>query len=359
MYKSIPNLICLLMSMILCGCATGYQPSGFTGGFESLRINDNYFGVSFSGNGYTSGERANDLALMRCSELAINHGYKYFSIVSDKDSVETSSVTTTVVNATPYGGIGVGITTPIFKPESVVHILCTDDIPVRFATRTLEARKTWEEVKRKYSLSAELSGKIDNIDQDSRFKPYNTFTHPSATSLANKLEASGHITIKGFNLDLNIPRKESIPSSVYHGNTWSYDISETEYFRALVRSLVKDGKYDHFEYRKTNTADRYGYDLIASFSQPVRLGVSWDHDSSQGVLRTIIDIDDKSSNAYRDGIRFGDKIRRVDGVDVIDDVAYVLNMRKRKPSDQVVVNLVRAGQLMDVTVELSPPESLK
>lgn len=359
MYKSIPNLFCFAISIILSGCATGYQPSGITGGFESLRINDNYFAVSFSGNGYTSVERANDLALMRCSELAINHGYKYFSIISDKDSVETSSVTTTVVNATPYGGIGVGITTPIFKPASVVNILCANDIPVRFATRTLEARKTWEEVKRKYGLSAELSGKIDNIDQDSRFKPYATFTHPSAASFGNKLETVSHITIKGFNIDLNTPSKESMPSNVLHANSWSFDVSETEYFRTLVRSLIKDGKYDYFEFKKTNTADRYGYDLIASYSQPVRLGVTWDNDLSQGALRAIVDIDDRNSNAYRDGLRFGDKIRRVDGVDVIDDAAYVLNMRKRKPGDQVVVNLVRSGQLMDVTVELSSPQLLK
>jgi uncharacterized lipoprotein YajG len=59
------KIIGILASVfLLAGCATQYQEVGFTGGFIEKQFSRNEFAVAFSGNGYTTGQRAIDLTLL-------------------------------------------------------------------------------------------------------------------------------------------------------------------------------------------------------------------------------------------------------------------------------------------------------
>lgn len=42
------------VSAALLGCATSYQPKGFTGGYEEVEIQPGVYFLEFSGNRYTS-----------------------------------------------------------------------------------------------------------------------------------------------------------------------------------------------------------------------------------------------------------------------------------------------------------------
>ena len=66
--------------LALAGCSTPYQRTGFTGGFSETRLQENAFSVSFRGNGYTSRERSTDFALLRCAELTLENGFKFFAV---------------------------------------------------------------------------------------------------------------------------------------------------------------------------------------------------------------------------------------------------------------------------------------
>ncbi|MDH2313372.1 CC0125/CC1285 family lipoprotein [Methylobacterium brachiatum] len=68
-------------ALTLAGCQTSYQKTGFTGGFDELRLSENTYRVSVRGNGFTSKERANDIALLRASELTLAAGYDRFAVV--------------------------------------------------------------------------------------------------------------------------------------------------------------------------------------------------------------------------------------------------------------------------------------
>src|SRR5438128_1156200 len=81
-------------AILLSGCATSYQSNGFTGGYSETRLAPDVFRVVFNGNGYTSGERAQDFALLRASDLTIQGGCSYFAIIDEKNSTSTSSFTT-------------------------------------------------------------------------------------------------------------------------------------------------------------------------------------------------------------------------------------------------------------------------
>jgi hypothetical protein len=83
-------------------------------GFSSTQLDENVFQVSFRGNGYTRHERANDLALRRSAEVALEHGYPFFTIIDGQRYAEhstwtTPSSSTTNLNATTYGTLSGGM----------------------------------------------------------------------------------------------------------------------------------------------------------------------------------------------------------------------------------------------------------
>lgn len=82
------RLLFLVLSvpLLLAGCATAYQPSGFTGGFDETRLSDTMFEVRFLGNGYTTSARSSQFVLRRCAELALENGYRYFELIGDTDN---------------------------------------------------------------------------------------------------------------------------------------------------------------------------------------------------------------------------------------------------------------------------------
>jgi len=98
----------------LVGCATGYQTGRhFTGGFDEVALAPNVYRVRFVGNGYTSGTRAEDFALLRSADLTLQKGFHFFALSdsSSKESVSsfvTPSVSTTTANVQAYGNSAYG-----------------------------------------------------------------------------------------------------------------------------------------------------------------------------------------------------------------------------------------------------------
>jgi hypothetical protein len=110
------RLIGLAMALAVAGCATAYQSRSLTGGYSETQLGENTFEVSFKGNGYTSPERASDLALLRSAEVAAEHSFPYFIIVSSDNGTQHSAFTTpatTTGSATVVGNTVFGRTTTI------------------------------------------------------------------------------------------------------------------------------------------------------------------------------------------------------------------------------------------------------
>ncbi len=143
---SLKNLhfpIFLLATVLISGCATGYQAQGFKGGFSETQLDHNVFVVSFKGNGFTSLEKASDFSLLRSAELALQNGYKYFAIIDRQSYNNNSTYTTpttsnTTANAYVYGNNVYGNATTttyggqtfnISKPNVSNTIFCFKEKP--------------------------------------------------------------------------------------------------------------------------------------------------------------------------------------------------------------------------------------
>ena len=94
------SLSFLFTVFALNGCATAYQKTGISGGYFEAQLDKNVFTIQFDGNGYTSTAKATDFTLLRSAEVAMEHGFKYFSIVDSDTFRDNSSYTVPVVNNT-------------------------------------------------------------------------------------------------------------------------------------------------------------------------------------------------------------------------------------------------------------------
>lgn len=110
------------------GCATGYHPLGFGGGYEERQINDRSFEVWFHGNGYTRSSAAQEGAMRRSAELTVSREMAGFVISLDMGEANVSTIHQPV-NCTPNGMGGVTCTggdVQISKPSAhMVIVLLT------------------------------------------------------------------------------------------------------------------------------------------------------------------------------------------------------------------------------------------
>lgn len=81
--------IVVLLITVFSGCATAYQPKGFTGGYSVIKLGEKSFQITFDGNFSTSLERASDFSLLRSAEMALANGFRYFIIVDSENTYAT------------------------------------------------------------------------------------------------------------------------------------------------------------------------------------------------------------------------------------------------------------------------------
>jgi hypothetical protein len=68
------------LALLISSACTSYQPAGLSGGFSETRLSQTSFQVHFRGNSYTSAARVEKFMLRRGAELALENGYRYFTI---------------------------------------------------------------------------------------------------------------------------------------------------------------------------------------------------------------------------------------------------------------------------------------
>ncbi|HMO41478.1 MAG TPA: hypothetical protein PKE17_18855 [Saprospiraceae bacterium] len=152
----------------MTSCTTPYQRTGATGGYSDTRLQENVFTVNFRGNGYTSRERAQDFAMLRCADITIENGFRYFAIADSSADEKTmmyhsggSSQTygtmntygnTTYGNFNTYGSSGTSV--PIRKPRASYTIFCFKEKPPE-TIMAFDAEFMANSIREKYKMKTE------------------------------------------------------------------------------------------------------------------------------------------------------------------------------------------------------------
>jgi hypothetical protein len=99
------------------GCATGYHPVRFDGGYEECRLQQGLYRIDFHGNRYTTKSTVRDFVLLRAAELTLQEGRSYFKAI-EKESTYVDSVV----------GTDDWVTT-LHRPNASLVIRCLDEKP--------------------------------------------------------------------------------------------------------------------------------------------------------------------------------------------------------------------------------------
>lgn len=150
----------LTTAVLIGGCATAYQPKSFTGGFSETDLGPTSFKIGFSGNGFTSPERASDFALLRAADKSIEAGCNYFSVINEAEGGSTSSFTTSTATFGRHSIWGNSITTPIFKPNSTLLVQCFSNQAA--GTSLFDAHFIAHSIRNKYHLPESTSRGADS-----------------------------------------------------------------------------------------------------------------------------------------------------------------------------------------------------
>src|SRR5215471_1735350 len=99
---ALASVVCLIV--LLSGCGTPY---GTIGGSSEAQLGPDSYRVSFSPSGYISWDLAYELTLLRCAEVTIRNGYRYFGVLAIENYSSVSSF------PLPGTAMRMGSTTPI------------------------------------------------------------------------------------------------------------------------------------------------------------------------------------------------------------------------------------------------------
>jgi hypothetical protein len=162
--KTLIHILTVTAVVSLSGCATTYHSNSYTGGFSETQLAPDTFRVMFSGNSYTSGERAQDFALLRAAELTLQGGFSHFAIVDENNSTTAQTFTTpgqayTTGSAFGNGNMATyssfttytpGQTYTFYKPQTGLLIKCFQTVPD--GVSTFDAAFLQHSIRQKYGM---------------------------------------------------------------------------------------------------------------------------------------------------------------------------------------------------------------
>lgn len=331
--------------IFLIGCATQYQKVGFSGGFSEKQLSRNEFFIAFSGNGYTSGQRAIDLCMLRCAEIALGHGFHYFILAANTAEYDRSTaVTTGNFIPTGYGGgVFLSSTQVIPKPNTSNRIVCFRDKPSSL-TDYFDAQQVFQELSQKYSVKKEIQPFPRN-NLDLRFKQISDLKCDAPVAETSVIVLEGtQFSIAAF------------PIAEYAD--WESPTESAEELKQyLVSAAAKAGANgvhmlkSHSQVREFNpNADsRVGFICALLVLPKARLGVEFERGTGYENRRVIRRI--QNSEAEAAGLRIGDNILSINGFDVLKN-AEASNRDSLKWDVGQVVQVTVAREGREITLPI-------
>lgn len=348
MIRNLTAAACLAAVLSLSGCATAYQSEGFTGGFADVEQSHNSYLVTFAGNGYTSADRATDLAMTRGAELTLMHGYKYMVVFQSDTAMNEDTV---------YTGYTVSAS---WKPVSKFLILATRVAPTQFKTY-YDAQKLFSDNADKYKLTdvhhLPLKPEVGPFTPDPSVA-YMTF--PDGTGLA----AGDESQLKVYKDTALLDGEDwyLVGDYTYYENPLN---TEDDVVAAMRGPAAKHGANalllvdDPAKVQDASILYGFavpktaGFLVEAVYLPQGSLGVEWE----PGEIKNNVYVVRRFKNGVapqKGGLLLGDKVLAVNGVDVLKRQDVMKLARDWKSGDSVNLTVVRNGQEQTVSQKLVP-----
>lgn len=342
--KTVKFAMGILMAVLACGCESGYQPltDAYTGGYGEEQQAYNAYIVYFAGNAFTPEQRSEDFSLLRSAELTLANGFSYFVPLGSKTESPVS-----------YGGV---------RPASFRIIVCYRKEPTHIGDelKSYNAKQTFDQIVTRYKLEKDgkpLSPKTGTFKPDPnaiKFKMRPGFELEAIAGedvdyvirSSKTFDMDG--TIVGRFVDIENPTESiedfiaaAVPIAAEKGaNGVVVENDPAEIQRNQV--LFGDMQVEIAGF----VADLYVIPTAC-------LGIEWEPaDLAMG--KHIVRRFKPNSQAPQAGLKLGDKILEINGIDVLNRSEYVKEARKWSVGETAKLAVVRAGEEQTFEVTLVP-----
>lgn len=145
-----------VLALALSGCATGYQSKGMSGGFSETVLAPDTFMIDFSGNGFTSAERASDFAILRAADKSEALGCDHFSVLNGREDATTSTVSFGTANVGQNTVVASGGAFPVVKPNTKLYVKCFKGLPA--GGEAFDVKFIQNSIRAKYKIKPPTNG---------------------------------------------------------------------------------------------------------------------------------------------------------------------------------------------------------
>lgn len=328
--------VVLAVLILVGGCQSG--PSSVTGGYTSEREDFNIFGIRYSAGKSVSMQKASDLALMRAAELTLENGFEYLAVVASEN--ETDSL------RGPVAGLAIGC----FRKEPK-HIRSAYDV--------YKAADVFEEMAMKYEIKR---GGQPIQPRRGAFKPAPDSIQfsiaPWYTGQPLAVDDVEYIVrgTSGFDMD----------------GTWVGRYTDLENPVESIDDFIEAAK---------PIAAQYGSNAIVVEDDPARihgtarfndieevligfvadlyvvptasLGIEWEPGDMM-LGKYIIRRFRPGSRCADAGLKLGDKVLAVNGIDVLETNAMLQQTMQWSVDEKATLAVVRNGEEIQIEVPLVP-----
>jgi len=194
------KLFLSLAILFVAGCYTPYQQNSFMGGWSETWLAPDVVEVSFRGNGYTSAERVQDLAILHAEERMEKAGFNFFTFGGGKHSESVQDVQVTPDQARTQGtatvspslsGANIGYSSQTtFTPGTSIRIqrhrvsLTVQGYKFQpIGVRSFDANFVIASLRHKYNLTATPAPSVTNSPPATATNPFTKFYHDKTENM--------------------------------------------------------------------------------------------------------------------------------------------------------------------------------
>ena len=151
----VSNIFFLTSITFLISCSSNYQRASFynTEGFIDTRLGRDVFKITYNGSIFTNLNTAIDFCLLRCAEISLERGFRYFRVTRENSGIGIYLIRNPDLHGTIDGypvQIPGGISHDVPRAVSSNIIVCSNEIP-RGSNDFLNAENVRNMIQAKYS----------------------------------------------------------------------------------------------------------------------------------------------------------------------------------------------------------------
>jgi hypothetical protein len=331
-------LICWLV--LLSACTTAHPPGAQTRGYAETQLARNVFAVRVRETARPSNSKATELCLLRCAEVTLAHGFRHFVVLENAEEQQTTRMDDLGPRSTrPRDADLSFINSEAGSPSSANTVACFRTQPAGYP-EAYDAGALFSRLADRYGVRMNSEAPTNVADA----LPLQFKLNPSFLLLSRT--APEQVVF----LEPNAARRTIVIGVL---NDWENPCATLDEFKrkAALAAAILGGQavqiQSHTAARRGGSGD-FGAALL--LIPKARLGLE-DEGGQWPRTELVVRGFDQESLASGAGLKVGDRIVALNGVDVLQEKRFADAWLSWSIGESVVVTFVRGGIQMSLQAQ--------